>query len=53
MIRFCKYIDIPIQHISDNILKKVRRKGRSKNLTDNINKLGILKFPNIVLRTSL
>ncbi|GAA0122078.1 MAG: 30S ribosomal protein S12 methylthiotransferase RimO [Clostridium argentinense] len=50
--KVCKYIDIPIQHISDNILKKMRRKGRSKTITDNINKLRD-KIPNIVLRTSL
>ena len=50
--KVCKYIDIPIQHISDKILKSMRRKGRNKTITDNINKLRA-KVPNIVLRTSL
>lgn len=50
--KVCKYIDIPIQHISDKILKSMRRKGRNKTITDNINKLRT-KVPNVVLRTSL
>jgi len=50
--KVCKYIDIPIQHISDKILKSMRRKGRNKTITDNINKLRA-KVPNVVLRTSL
>lgn len=28
--KVCKYLDIPIQHISDNVLKNMRRKGRKK-----------------------
>ncbi|WP_461612734.1 30S ribosomal protein S12 methylthiotransferase RimO [Clostridium sp. Marseille-QA1073] len=50
--KVCKYIDIPIQHISDKILKNMRRKGRNKTITDNINKLRA-KVSNVVLRTSL
>ncbi|WP_142415265.1 30S ribosomal protein S12 methylthiotransferase RimO [Hathewaya massiliensis] len=50
--KVCKYLDIPIQHISDNVLKNMRRKGRKKIITDNINKLRE-KIPGIVLRTTL
>lgn len=50
--KVCKYLDIPIQHISDNVLKNMRRKGRRKLIEDNINKLR-KEIPNIVLRTSL
>ncbi|MGL4731025.1 MAG: 30S ribosomal protein S12 methylthiotransferase RimO [Clostridium sp.] len=50
--KVCKYIDIPIQHISDNILKSMRRKGRKKTITDNILKLRN-QIPNLVLRTTL
>ena len=31
--KVCKYVDIPIQHISDDILKSMRRKGRKKIIT--------------------
>lgn len=50
--KVCKYMDIPIQHISDNILKSMYRKGRKKVILENINKLRE-RIPNIVLRTTL
>jgi len=37
--KVCKYVDIPIQHISDEILKSMRRKGRKNIITENINKM--------------
>lgn len=37
--KVCKYIDIPLQHISDNVLKDMRRKGRKTLITNNIRKL--------------
>jgi ribosomal protein S12 methylthiotransferase len=49
---FCKYIDLPIQHISDKILKSMRRgisKKATMDLLDKIRK----KVPGITLRTSL
>ena len=49
--KVCKYIDIPLQHISDDVLKAMRRKGRRKIITENINKLRS-KVPNIVIRTT-
>lgn len=50
--KVCKYIDIPIQHISDNVLKSMRRKGRKKIIKENILKLRN-SIPNVVLRTSI
>jgi ribosomal protein S12 methylthiotransferase len=35
--KILKYIDIPIQHISDNILKSMGRRGRKKAIIDVIN----------------
>ena len=50
--KICKYFDIPIQHISDNVLKKMNRKTSKKNIEDLILKIRT-KIPNVVLRTSL
>ena len=50
--KICNYLDIPLQHISDSILKSMRR-GTTKDKTTNL----LSKFrsivPNITLRTSL
>lgn len=37
--KICKYIDIPLQHISDKILKSMNRKGDKKKIIDVISKL--------------
>jgi len=50
--KVCKYIDIPIQHISDDILKSMRRKGRKNLITENINKMRE-KISGVNLRTTL
>lgn len=50
--KIAKYFDIPIQHISDNILKKMNRKT-SKNDIQNLLKKIRAKIPDVVLRTSL
>jgi ribosomal protein S12 methylthiotransferase len=47
-----KYLDLPIQHASDKILKMMGRRGSKSEIKDLINKLRE-KIPNIVLRTSL
>jgi ribosomal protein S12 methylthiotransferase len=50
--KVCKYIDIPIQHISDNVLKSMRRgiTGRNlKNLLFNLRE----QIPGIAIRTTL
>ncbi|MCM1991130.1 30S ribosomal protein S12 methylthiotransferase RimO [Oceanirhabdus seepicola] len=49
--KVCKYLDIPMQHISDNILKKMRRRGRRAQIESNVRKLRE-EIPNINLRTT-
>jgi len=49
--KICKYIDIPLQHISDNVLKSMRRgitKRRTKELLYTLRE----RIPNLVLRTT-
>jgi ribosomal protein S12 methylthiotransferase len=50
--KVCKYLDIPLQHISNNILKTMGRRGTKEEIVNNINKLRE-KVENIVLRTSI
>lgn len=50
--KVCKYLDLPIQHISDNILKRMGRRTNKEAIIEKINTLRS-KVPNIVLRTSL
>ena len=50
--KIAKYFDIPIQHISDDILKKMNRKTNKKQIEGLINKIRE-KIPNVTLRTSL
>jgi ribosomal protein S12 methylthiotransferase rimO len=50
--KVCKYLDIPIQHASDNIL---RRMARRTTYDDLVNIIGRLRnnIPNITLRTTI
>ncbi len=32
--KICNYLDIPLQHISDNILKSMRRGSNGKKIND-------------------
>ena len=50
--KICKYFDIPIQHISDNILKKMNRKSSGESIRKLIEKIR-KQIPEAVLRTSL
>ena len=50
--KICKYFDIPIQHISNEILKKMNRKTTKENIERLINKIR-QEIPNVVIRTSL
>lgn len=50
--KICNYLDIPIQHASDNVLKRMGRKTNNKQLKNIIQKLRA-KIPDIVLRTTL
>lgn len=51
-VKVCKYMDIPFQHISDNILKRMGRKGRKAELLEMISKLR-RNIENLCLRTSI
>lgn len=50
--KLLKYFDIPIQHISDNILKLMNRKTSRDQITNLINTLR-REIPEAVIRTSL
>lgn len=50
--KVCHYLDMPIQHISDNILKKMGRRTTKKELIERISNLK-KEIPDITLRTSL
>ncbi|MFL0249840.1 30S ribosomal protein S12 methylthiotransferase RimO [Clostridium neuense] len=50
--KVCKYIDMPIQHISNNILKKMYRKTRKEEIIEKINQIK-KKVNGVALRTSL
>ena len=50
--KICNYFDIPIQHFSDNILKKMNRKTSGKNIRDIVNKIR-KEIPDVIIRTSL
>ena len=50
--KVCNYIDIPLQHITDNILKSMKRGisgDETKKLIDKIRR----KIPNIAIRTTM
>ncbi len=50
--KICHYLDIPIQHASDNILKRMGRRTNQEELESLISKLR-KEIPDIALRTSL
>jgi ribosomal protein S12 methylthiotransferase len=50
--KVCNYIDIPLQHINDEILKSMKR-GTSFEKTNDLIKNFRMKVPNIAIRTSL
>lgn len=50
--KVCKYIDMPIQHINDEILKNMRRGINKDRTTELINKIRTI-IPDVALRTSI
>jgi len=50
--KVCNYIDIPLQHINDEILKSMKR-GTSHQKTNDLLKAFREKVPNMAIRTSL
>lgn len=50
--KICKYFDIPIQHISDSVLKRMNRKSSGKSIRNLVIKLR-KEIPNVILRTTV
>jgi len=50
--KICKYIDMPLQHSEDSILKRMRRPGRQRDVRELVAKIRA-KIPDAVLRTSI
>ena len=50
--KICHYLDIPIQHAADPVLRRMGRRTDRKGLTDIVNKLR-QEIPDICLRTTL
>ncbi len=50
--KICKYFDIPMQHISDKILKKMNRKSTTESTKKLITKLRN-SIPNVIIRSTL
>lgn len=50
--KVCKYIDMPIQHISNSLLKRMNRRGKKEDILNNIYKMRS-EINNICLRTSI
>lgn len=50
--KICNYFDIPIQHISDSVLRRMNRRTTGKQIEELINKIK-KQIPDVILRTSL
>lgn len=50
--KICNYFDIPLQHISDPVLKRMNRKSNEESIRKLIKKIR-KEIPDVILRTSL
>lgn len=50
--KICKYFDMPIQHISDRVLKRMNRKCTGESIKKVIEKLR-KEIPNVIIRTTV
>lgn len=50
--KICKYLDMPVQHFSSNVLRRMNRKATNELIHQKINMLRE-KIPGVVLRTSV
>ena len=50
--KICKYLDMPVQHFSTNVLKRMNRKITGEKIHERIEKIRS-RIPGIVLRTSI
>ena len=49
--KICKYIDIPLQHVSDNVLSGMGRRSTAKSIRETIGRLREA-MPDIHIRTT-
>lgn len=50
--KICKYFDIPLQHFSNNVLKRMNRKSKSEKIQELLIKLR-KEIPEVVIRTTV
>lgn len=50
--KVCKYLDIPIQHISNNVLRAMRRRTKKEIIKERISEMK-RRIPDLILRTSI
>lgn len=50
--KICSYFDIPIQHISNKVLKRMNRKSTKESIYNLITKLRC-EIPNVIIRTTV
>ena len=50
--KICNYFDIPLQHFSDRVLKRMNRKSDSKSIEKVIGKLR-KEIPDVIIRTTM
>ncbi|MBB6672843.1 30S ribosomal protein S12 methylthiotransferase RimO [Cohnella nanjingensis] len=50
--KICNYIDMPLQHSEDAILKRMRRPGRQRDVRELIGRIRA-RIPDVALRTSM
>lgn len=50
--KVCKYIDMPIQHINNNVLKRMNRRGRKEDIINSIFEMK-KNIKDLILRTSI
>ncbi len=50
--KICKYFDIPIQHISDKVLKRMNRHSDGKSIKNVVSKIR-KEIPDVIIRTTV
>ncbi|MFC4811218.1 30S ribosomal protein S12 methylthiotransferase RimO [Paenibacillus sp. GCM10023250] len=50
--KVCNYIDMPLQHSEDSILKRMRRPGRQRDTRELVSRIRA-RIPDVALRTSI
>lgn len=50
--KICKYFDIPIQHISNSVLKRMNRKSNGESIRNIITKIR-KEIPDVIIRTTV